>query len=62
MPLWLTALVFLGVWALASTVLGLLLARLIHRSPAPALLPAVVEDRRSVLVMVTVTAGPARRG
>ncbi|MFF3013101.1 hypothetical protein [Streptomyces sp. NPDC057939] len=45
MPLWLTALVVLGVWALAATALGLLLGRLIHRSPTHGLHPAVVERR-----------------
>ncbi|MGW1771327.1 hypothetical protein [Streptomyces sp. NPDC002104] len=35
MPLWLTALAVLAAWTIAATGLGLLLARHIHRSPAP---------------------------
>ncbi|WP_411105025.1 hypothetical protein [Streptomyces sp. cmx-4-9] len=35
MPLWLTALTILAAWTIVATGLGLLLARHIHRSPAP---------------------------
>ncbi|MFF3020747.1 hypothetical protein [Streptomyces sp. NPDC057939] len=35
MPLWLTALTVLAAWTVLATGLGLLLARHIHRSPAP---------------------------
>lgn len=35
MPLWLTAVTILATWTMVATGLGLLLARHIHRTPAP---------------------------